>query len=537
MSTSSATVTGSSTRAITLTGTNLVDGSNFAEVAFTHSATKKVTVFTPTAKTATSVTFDLTSALISGKYDVTVRNAIGGTNSMSFDVQWGVGTVSWNSGGSTAGNVVSFTNGGGYPTSIDGVTFSISLTSVGNTYPVNVVSCCNSNTLQLAIPSAVSGTSFTITFQGPVNSASKTYTVQDSLTPMATRTSADPTDISIVNEITVTLSNAVSITSVDAISLVSTVDSSIKTDIAAGTWVVTGSGTGSTIAFNTTLNAGGYDIVIRTSPNGNIKMSNGLNIPFPANVNTSPATQQISFNGGSFTISGANLSPASYITVNGLKGTISSYTASAVTYNVPAFVTANTQSTYTLKESARIPNSQYTYFSDMTTSNVSTTFDNLTNTMYGSTNAECWFGVDSGAGVLTSVNRVRIFPNVNWANVGKRILHSTIEGSNDMIAWSTIARVDQTIHTGWNVLKSSDSTGYRYIRFHHNSTSQCNIAEFEVYGVIYSTATATLASTTVDVIYHDGQNSQTFANALEFRQDHTPVVTAVSPRYGTIAGG
>ena len=39
------------------------------------------------------------------------------------------------------------------------------------------------------------------------------------------------------------------------------------------------------------------------------------------------------------------------------------------------------------------------------------------------------------------------------------------------------------------------------------------------------------------MIYNDGLNSQTFNNAIEFRQDKTPIVTSVSPRYGGIAGG
>lgn len=74
------TVTGTSTKAITLTGTNLIDGNGFADVALTHSTTKKVTVFTPTSKTATSVVFNLDSSVVSGTYKVSVRNAIGGTN-------------------------------------------------------------------------------------------------------------------------------------------------------------------------------------------------------------------------------------------------------------------------------------------------------------------------------------------------------------------------------------------------------------------------------------------------------------------------
>ena len=106
-----------------------------------------------------------------------------------------------------------------------------------------------------------------------------------------------------------------------------------------------------------------------------------------------------------------------------------------------------------------------------------------------------------------------------------------------MSAWTTVATVDQTIHSGWNVLKSETTTPFRYIRFKHNSTSNCNLAEFQLYGSLYSSVAVTLASQSVDVIYNDGFNTKTFAGALEFRQDHTPTVTAISPRFGDIAGG
>lgn len=148
----------SSGKTLTLNGTNLIDGSNFADVALTHTTSGKVTVFTPTSATATSVTIDLTPDLTSGNYTVAVRNAIGGTNIKILEVKWNPGTVSWAQGGSTAGNVVTISNGGGYPTSIDGILFSVSITSNTNTYPVNIISCCTGNSMKLEIPAAASGT-------------------------------------------------------------------------------------------------------------------------------------------------------------------------------------------------------------------------------------------------------------------------------------------------------------------------------------------------------------------------------------------
>lgn len=39
------------------------------------------------------------------------------------------------------------------------------------------------------------------------------------------------------------------------------------------------------------------------------------------------------------------------------------------------------------------------------------------------------------------------------------------------------------------------------------------------------------------MIYNDGFNTFTVANGVEYRQDQTPIVNSVSPRYGDIAGG
>lgn len=93
--------------------------------------------------------FNLPSSLASGNYDVKVRNLVGESNARSLAVGWSAGTASWGLGGSTAGGIVTISNGGGYPASIDGQLFAITLTSGSNRYPVNIVSCCTSNTISL----------------------------------------------------------------------------------------------------------------------------------------------------------------------------------------------------------------------------------------------------------------------------------------------------------------------------------------------------------------------------------------------------
>lgn len=77
ISATSASISGTSTKTITLTGTNLIDSNSFAQVALTHKISGKTTIFSSASATSTSVTFTLTSAVISGNYYVKVRNQIG----------------------------------------------------------------------------------------------------------------------------------------------------------------------------------------------------------------------------------------------------------------------------------------------------------------------------------------------------------------------------------------------------------------------------------------------------------------------------
>ena len=101
--------------AITLNGTFLIDSNNFAEVTLTNTVTGDVVVLPATSISNTSVIFNVTKDVVAGNYLVKVRNAVGESNGLALAVYWNPGTVSWGAGGSTAGNVVSISNGAGYP--------------------------------------------------------------------------------------------------------------------------------------------------------------------------------------------------------------------------------------------------------------------------------------------------------------------------------------------------------------------------------------------------------------------------------------
>lgn len=94
---------------------------------------------------------------------------------------------------------------------------------------------------------------------------------------------------------------------------------------------------GLSVSFNATLNAGSYNLVINTSPYGYVSISS---IITATTTITTPSSQEISFNGGNYTITSPNLSPVSYITVAGFRGNLISCNSTAATYNVPPIVTS-----------------------------------------------------------------------------------------------------------------------------------------------------------------------------------------------------
>lgn len=76
------------------------------------------------------------------------------------------------------------------------------------------------------------------------------------------------------------------------------------------------------------------------------------------------------------------------------------------------------------------------------------------------------------------MTRVRYFPNPSWNIAYQYIKGGKFQVSNDNSSWTTIATVDQTVHAGWNSFMIKNPNIYRYIRFVHDSTSKCKLAEF-----------------------------------------------------------
>jgi hypothetical protein len=247
------------------------------------------------------------------------------------------------------------------------------------------------------------------------------------------------------------------------------------------------------------------------------------------------ASTKTSFNGGVFTVTGDFIGNGATITVNGEKGVILSRTASSATFQVPKLVTPVTQAAFKLAKNQTIDLKDKVKWGD--SQGWEAAFDGEHATVYNSNNTQCSFGVDIGQKLGVQLTRVRYFPNSSWAITYQFIKGAQIQVSNDNSTWTTIATVDQTVHAGWNSFMISNTNIFRYVRFLHDSKSKCNLAEFELSGIVMSTVAVTSVTTfTSDVFFDDGLTQQTFTGALDFRQDTTPVIKTSTPDKGDVFG-
>jgi hypothetical protein len=450
---------------------------------------------------------------------------------MSLSVSWKAGSQDvWS--GSTAGTLITFTGGSGYPVNLTDLQFSVVVKdNTGVATPANVISCCSNNSITILMPPVPAGTYLSIYFIGPVNNGKVgDYTTYVSKTGTLSLTSSS----TVTPDLTIISLNITSVVAnpIQSILLVSTRSSNYNISVA--NWTTNGTN----ITFQVKLTSGSFKFQVRGA-SLYYTINDVINVSMPTNIYPSP--QSYSYNGGLFTVQANGLSPLSNIRVNGQVGSILdyNYNTSTVTYQLPALVTVLTQSTYNLASTGHIDLSAATFFSDTTTSStVASSFDGSTSTFYGSTNSVCWIGVDFGSALKASVSRIRFFPDMSWTNTANMILNSNFQGSNDLSTWTTLATTDQTIHSGWNTLASSSATAFRYVRFAHTSVSQCNIAEIQLYGLVYSAISiADITSQPSDIVYEDGYNSVSFVGNATYTAARTATVTSFLPKYGDVFGG
>jgi hypothetical protein len=456
---------------VTLDGTNFQSNPNdTCTVVLGAADPTQDIVVTPIYCNQTSAQFKVPSTVSTGSYNVKIRNSIGESNFKTLKVEWTPGNLDLQQG-STEGAIISTYGGSNYPTSLGGFNY-ITLTNPfpNKQYDVNIISCCGNNTLSFAVPPLANGAYFYINFITPTQTLTLSYYAYSIYTPKLNLTSKQVVNPGL-NSISVIRSDTLSSVLIKSIQMVSTIDNT--NIIAISNWTTTNI---STYTFSATLFSGSYKIVVLTNygyctvnSTINVAMANGSSI----------LSKKVSFAGDFVTLTGSSLSPSSYITVNGFKGVISSYSSSTITYKVPALSSPTSQASYSLNSVSHIDSSLFGTFSDSNSSdsNHTAAIDKDTSTIYGSTNKDCWVGIDVGDGLQAFLDRIHFFPMIDWSNVANYILEAVFEASNDKSTWIAIGKLDQSIHIGWNNLPIPTNIPYRYIRFRHNSTSQCNLAE------------------------------------------------------------
>ena len=127
---------------------------------------------------------------------------------------------------------------------------------------------------------------------------------------------------------------------------------------------------------------------------------------------------------------------------------------------------------------------------------------------------------------------------MDWNVAAVYIKGAVFEASSDGVTYTALGVVDETVHAGWNSILVETAANYRYVRMRHDSASECKLAEFEAFGVTLSDASVPdLTSHFIDAEITDGLNSYTLANAVEYRQDKTPLITGISQERGSVHGG
>jgi hypothetical protein len=503
-----------------------LDGANLGTGAKVFVGSVEATV---TASSATSVTFTY-PALVTGNYPLNVLvNGFGyATPTINSFTPITASGLS-NTTGSRIGNIITI-NGNGFVPQTD-VNFNVTITRLGAAVPFTVVSS-TPTAITLKVGGGSDNNTFSVSHIYKGTTSSYNYSVFNISTPKVTLTGstsiAYSAGLSLTFNRTSLISDAPS--TIAAIPLTTT-NTRFSADIPLA--ITSVSPTNSTFVVDASvLGAGKYNFSIYYPKYGYADISSNLEIL--AGTTTAASVTSSYLGGKLITVSGTGLSQSSQLDVAGVQAKLVSGNSNALIYEVPPYVTKLSQTTYNLAEPRPLTG---TLIAD-TLSAAPLASDGLLSTIYSSSAATCYVGVDFGEYLRADITRIRYFPNRSWRAANAYILGATITASNDGTTWSTLFTVDSSVHTGWNIWRPSAAltTTYRYVRFEHNSTSKCQLGEFEVSGLLYAGVITDVTVNTADVHFTDGFHPVTWAGKVTYRDDATPVVTALTPTTGSPTG-
>ena len=164
--------------------------------------------------------------------------------------------------------------------------------------------------------------------------------------------------------------------------------------------------------------------------------------------------------------------------------------------------------------------------------------DVLTDSVEGGSSSECNLGMAFKPKHIGLVSAIKWFMG-DIADGDTTYLQDKLifQGSMDNTTYTDIFKVDQNVHEGWNykTWNSTEYQKYRFYRFHGDSKDLCKMNELKFTGVETIADTNPTYECDVKVITQGTENPVT--NKVLFKNNLTPLLTSISPRYGTVTGG
>lgn len=169
-------------------------------------------------------------------------------------------------------------------------------------------------------------------------------------------------------------------------------------------------------------------------------------------------------------------------------------------------------------------------------------YDDLTQVSYITDEAECSFGLTLKPEHVGVLDEAKIFINY-MALKSTYVNNLAFQASNDNFAtFDELYRFGEEIHEGWNYInyreEGLNKPAYNAYRFMGNNTGACRVTEFRLHGVeAIASELTTHECTPVIYIGDEALTTATPLSPVVYDAVVTPLLTKISPRFGSVLGG
>jgi parallel beta-helix repeat protein len=394
-----------------------------------------------------------------------------------------------------------------------------------------------SNTLKISYSykDSISGTFFTKTIQC-ATSSDCTYATSGSMTPNIVSISY-PTATTIIIEVDADWvgANAISEYAPKVFYGAQMSDSESTITNGSGNFEITGTFSNGYLKSNA-------DVYASFDRNGMITYSETTQAAQTTTLTVS-TTSTCSWAGGcEFSVQGAGIKGGAevgdvLVTVCGLKAelVLDSSTTDELKVRAPVYATTHSLENFNVEDSHNIE--------DMVTvtslpANLGLrAFDGTSLTQFTSASTNnCYVQAAFESGKVGRLEKIRFFmkkmadKSINF--VGKL----KFQESSDATTWTDVYTATVSLREGWNEITPASALTSQYYRFFAANKEACQVAEVEFIGNVVENTSATSKACAVEVTLA-GSAAESFADRVTYTDAATPVVSAISQRYGTYLGG